>query len=734
MQVYAVIMCGGGGTRLWPASRPSAPKQFIPLIGDGSLLQATVERVVPLQGLAGLVLVAGVQHRALLERHLGDVQVPVTMLLEPEPRDSAPAMAAAAHWIHARDPAAVAVFLASDHHIPDAADFREALGEAVAAARKGGIVTLGVKPREASTQYGYIKPGAWAGSGAVCAVDVFREKPDAETARAYLADGYLWNSGNFVAGVSTLLNEFDTHVDGLNGAVRAALLNGSANGRAVVLGPEFRDARKISIDFAVMEKTRRAAVIPVDIAWSDLGAWDAVWQHSPKDDGGNVAADGHILVGAKDCLVRSDPGFTVAAVGVQDLAIVVHGRSVLVASKSHAQDVKAVVQKVDASASQPRAADLSARLPVVGSELRQWLFHQALPLWATVGTDHAGWGFCEAIEPHGAPSLAARRARVQARQVYSFATAGKMGWYGPWRQLVSRGLEDFCRYYLRPDGLFRTLVSASGAPLDDRPVLYDQAFALLAFASAEDIIPGLEAEALSLMSGIRANYSHGAGGFRENDKLSFQSNPHMHLLEACLAWIDRGKASVWYDMAGQVAALALDCFIDPGTGQVGEYFAADWSRAGGEAGRIIEPGHQFEWAWLLYRWYTVSGNDHALNAARRLVDCGRAGVDVHRNVAVNQIAADGGWLTGDARLWPQTERLKATLVFWGAREGGSSADELVRSAEALLPYLATKIPGLWFDKMKADGGLVHEAAPASSLYHIICAIEQLDAYLAPSSR
>ncbi len=198
-------MCGGVGTPLWPASRPSAPKQFLPLLGQKSLLQETIERVVPLGGLQGLVLVGSSQHVDLLMSHLTGVNIANVVLLEPEARDSAPAMAAATQWIHAQDPTAVGVFLASDHYIPDGDQFRAALAKAVVAAHVGGIVTLGIAPSEPSTQYGYIKPGARLGDGQVHRVAMFREKPDQSDARKYVDEGCLWNSGNFVAGVSILI-------------------------------------------------------------------------------------------------------------------------------------------------------------------------------------------------------------------------------------------------------------------------------------------------------------------------------------------------------------------------------------------------------------------------------------------------------------------------------------------------------------------------------------------------
>ena len=262
--VIPVIMCGGSGTRLWPASRGARPKQFVPLVGPRSSFQETLLRVAPLAQGARPVVVAGVAHGALVASQLEEIGLEADVLLEPEPRDSAPAIAAAAAWIEGRDPDAVAVIVSADHHIPDAAAFRDAVAQTLDAARRGDVVTLGVRPTEPSTAYGYIRLGS-LGAG-VMPVAAFVEKPDADRASAYVAQGYLWNSGNFVATARTLLDELAAHAAGVAEAAREAVATGAAEGVLLTLGHAFRQAPKTSIDYAVMEKTRRAAVLPVDFA------------------------------------------------------------------------------------------------------------------------------------------------------------------------------------------------------------------------------------------------------------------------------------------------------------------------------------------------------------------------------------------------------------------------------------------------------------------------------------
>lgn len=347
-----------------------------------------------------------------------------------------------------------------------------------------------------------------------------------------------------------------------------------------------------------------------------------------------------------------------------------------------------------------------------------WLTEVALPLWATLGV-HADGGFRDAIALDGTPTRRPRRGRTQGRQVYVFAEAGPLGWNGPGREIAERGLAAFIATHRRPDGLFRTLAAEDGAAIDETPWIYDQAFALLGMASLRRVAPGradLEAEAAATRDALEALRHHG-GLFREAGDRPFQANGHMHLLEAALAWGDLGAAG-WGGLADEIAEAALDRFIDPDGGFLREFFDAGWRPAAGEDGRLVEPGHQFEWAWLLERWARSRGRADAARAARRLYAVGLGGVDGARGVAVNALRDDLTLRDGAARLWPQTEWLKAAVIF------GDEAN-LLRAANGLVGYLRTPTAGLWFDQMEADGRFVHEPARATSLYHIVCACREL---------
>lgn len=719
MVVFPVILCGGAGTRLWPASRPNSPKQFLDLVGERSLFQETARRVAPLTGDGGrLVVVAGESHREAIVQQLAALSLEATVLLEPEGRDSAAAMAAAAVWISRRAPDGIALFVASDHHIPDADAFRQSVMTGAPAAAGGEIVTFGVRPTGPSSAYGYIEPA----SAGLAKVRRFVEKPDRESAEAYVRDGFLWNSGNFMVRADILLGELETFAPEVAAAVAAALPETS--GDIALLSDAFLAAPRISIDYAVMERSGRVSVLPVDFRWSDLGAWDAVASAGSGDKGVWVGAPGDT------CLVRAAEGIVVATAGVRDLAIIVEPDAVLVCSLDRAQEVKALVDRIRQTS--PAHADgraTAAPLAVQARAFDRWMRLEALPLWATLGVDEDG-AFRETLDEAGACPSDFRRARVQARQAWVFSVAGEAGWSGPWLRLVKESLDRFEADNLRADGLYRTRVSLSGDVIDDTASLYDQAFALLSFAGARRA--GLEPERMTARAhALRAaldGLAHPAGGWREDAGHPYQANAHMHLLEACLAWEALEPDGVWSAMADQIVGLARRYFIDPEGGFLREFFDADGRPAEGEAGRQVEPGHQFEWVWLLTRWGRARGDDWAAGAAARLYEAGLRGIDAGRGVAVDELDDDFEVRSPRARLWPQTERLKAALILGPGAPEGHAAEAL----KGLRLYL--KPGGLWRDKQEADGRFVDEPAPASSLYHLAAAWIELRETIEGGSR
>lgn len=720
MAIFPVILCGGAGTRLWPASRPARPKQFIDLASDLSLFQETARRAERLTDGGGqLLVVAGEAHRDFVVEQLAALGTEAVVLLEPEGRESAPAMAAAAAWIVRNAPDGVALFVASDHHIPDDAAFRRAVLEALPTAAEGRIVTFGIRPTGPSSAYGYIRP---EGPG-LSPVAAFVEKPDRTLAESHVRDGYLWNSGNFMVRASVLLDELDAFAPHVARAARDAVPRDG--GQVVLLSDIFRSAPKISIDYAVMEHSRRISVLPVDYAWSDLGAWDAVAAAGAADRGVWIAT------GGDTGLVRAGEGMVVATVGVNNLAIIAERDAVLVCSLDRAQEVKGLVERLR-DISPRHAAGPSTAGGTLAERARAfdgWMRLNALPVWATLGVDEDG-GFREAMDLSGRSVGGFRRARVQARQAYVFAAAGASGWAGPWRSLVSRGLERFESTNRRADGLYRTRTSADGETLDDTASLYDQAFVLFALAAAANvgIAPAMMAQRAHALGEALASFRVPAGGWRETGEHPYQANAHMHLLEACMAWEEIEPDGGWTQMADEIVALARRAFIDADGGFLREFFDADWQTAAGEDGRLVEPGHQFEWSWLLTRWGRSRGDVWAIEAAARLYEIGGRGVDPGRGVAIDALNDDLTVRSAQARLWPQTERLKAALILAETAEGGRRTlllDDARKALTGLQHYLEPS--GLWRDKMRVAGGFVEEAAPASSLYHIAVAWEQMRA-------
>ncbi len=366
--------------------------------------------------------------------------------------------------------------------------------------------------------------------------------------------------------------------------------------------------------------------------------------------------------------------------------------------------------------------------------LETWLSEAALPLWLEAGRDPVRGGFYERIQQNGQPSAADnRRARVQPRQVYCFAAAGARGWAGDWRGAAESGFAWFEKVYRRTDGFYGNLASQNGVPIDDGFDLYNQAFALFAFAEFGTAFPDrkaeMEAKAKALLQALKQTYAHPEKGFEEAVPVSLPlcSNPHMHLFEAALAWEAVAADPVpWTALADEIASLAMTRFIDAGNGGLREFFDHDWAPFEGDKGRIVEPGHQFEWAWLLCRWGESRGNTEALAKARRLFAIGiDHGICDQRQVAFMGLYDDFSVSDPVARLWPQTEWLKAAGVLARQSQGGERfayLQEAVRACVALRKFLETPVPGLWFDKLRPEGEFVDEPAPASSFYHIVCAI------------
>ncbi|MGO3932209.1 mannose-1-phosphate guanylyltransferase/mannose-6-phosphate isomerase [Rhodopseudomonas pseudopalustris] len=368
-KIVPVIMCGGAGTRLWPASREARPKQFLQLFGPRSTFQDTLLRVADSTLFARPIIITNTTYRFIVKEQLDEIGIAADILLEPLRRDSGPAIAAGAAFARAVNSNAVLLALASDHVVRDNEAFVEACLKGRDAAQSGYIVTFGIRPERAATEYGYIRAGDKISSD-VFKVETFVEKPDETTANEYVRAGYLWNSGNFMFGAAMLLDEYRKTDSVSVETIEEAVAHAGSDLGFVTLQPEaFAAAVPISIDYAVMEKTARAAVVPVSCGWSDVGSWHAVWELSDKDEHGNAARGAVVFENSHNCNVATDAAL-VALEGVDDLVVVASQDAVLVSSQRDPAGLKRLVAKLKAIA--PEVTDHHLHV------LRPWGSYQSL--------------------------------------------------------------------------------------------------------------------------------------------------------------------------------------------------------------------------------------------------------------------------------------------------------------------------------------------------------------------
>lgn len=349
--LYPVILSGGSGSRLWPLSRTLLPKQFLPLVSEQTMLQETAMRLRGAHDMRGAIVVCNAEHRFLVAEQLREIGVvPHTIILEPEGRNTAPAVAVAALTAQRADPDAILLVLPADHLIRDDAALRNDIARAAATARSGRLVTFGIKPTHAATGYGYIRRGsAHRDVPDAYAVAQFVEKPNAAKAAEFLRSGeFYWNSGMFVLPAAKFLSELERYRPEILAASRLALERAGTDLDFCRLDAEaFSKCPSDSIDYAVMEKTPDASVVAASFDWNDIGSWSSLWDTGAKDGAGNVVRGDVYLDDARDCYVRAESRL-LAAVGVKDLVIVETGDAVLVAHKDSAQSVKNAVDSLKA--------------------------------------------------------------------------------------------------------------------------------------------------------------------------------------------------------------------------------------------------------------------------------------------------------------------------------------------------------------------------------------------------
>ena len=365
----------------------------------------------------------------------------------------------------------------------------------------------------------------------------------------------------------------------------------------------------------------------------------------------------------------------------------------------------------------------------IAAHARTWLFDAAAHLWkAEPGTDVPL--FPERISINGEKDVCPHRLFVQARHIFSYCELGRLGWIGPWREMVEANVDFLVERGRRADGFYVHCFDHKGGVLDARADLYDQAFLLLALAYAGRALqrPDLFSAAEDLGDALERHWRLPHGGYYEGEIAicpPYRQNPHMHLLECFIALHHASGMARWRRNAEDVAQLCARSFLHAETGALLEYFDVNLEPAPGEDGRAVEPGHCFEWAWLfetLARWDAPRAtliSDGMTKFARRW------GLDHAHGVAINEVLTDGSVRNGAARLWPQTERLKAALARYRRTGDEEERSEILAAYAGLAKYFDTPERGAWRDKLNTDGSWVEEPAPGSSMYHITCAITGL---------
>lgn len=372
--IYPTILCGGSGTRLWPLSRKSYPKQFVPLVGEETLFQASASRLVGAGFSAPVVLTSSDFRFIVTEQLAGAGLDPLAVIIEPEARNTAPAILAAALFVLDRDPEGILLVSPSDHVIPDAEGFRATVERGLSAVARGEIVTFGIAPTRAETGYGYLElSDRPAPEGNPVGLSRFVEKPDAATAASMLSAGnYLWNAGIFLFSAADMVGAFETHAPDVLAAVRSAFSDARSDLGFLRLAPgPWSSARDISIDYAIMERASNLSVVPYGGAWSDLGGWDAVWSETARDGTGVAASGAVTAIDCRKSLLRSESdGVELVGIGLENVIVVAMNDAVLVADLGRAQDVKLAVEAL-----RKKGAAQATQLP---KDHRPWGWFESL--------------------------------------------------------------------------------------------------------------------------------------------------------------------------------------------------------------------------------------------------------------------------------------------------------------------------------------------------------------------
>jgi len=738
VEIVSFVMSGGVGSRLWPLSREDFPKQFHDFSGQGSMLARTLDRLqAPQMQTMPIHIIGAEAHESRLRAEIqGQSLQGGRLVLEPIGRNTAAAVALATQITCQDYGDALMLIVPSDHEIAETQDFWASIRAGMAAARSGRLVTFGISPTSPETGYGYIEMGAE--KDGIFDVVRFVEKPDLATAKHYLESRrFLWNSGIFLFSSKTLKAAFEHFAPQIWQKTKTAYATARQDISSIWLPFEaYRQIPVDSIDYAIMERAKNVAVVPARFRWNDVGSWQALLNLNKNQTKTDQNEDGNVIIGdvvAIDCTgsyLRSQSGL-LSAVGLKNMAVVKTADATFVAPVEMSQNVRQVVAELEKSGRLEAKFTPSPDRPLTSASyaprVRHWLAQEALPLWASKGVDDRG-GFHEKLSFDASPIVAHKRMRTMARQIYAFAIAHKRGWGAQALLLIDHGLSFIASKGRGENGGWITSFEADGGVLDATENLYDQAFVLLALAHAH---AAGHARAWALMEEtlifLDSHLLDGQGrGFFETpakNETYRGSNPHMHLLEAYLSWFDVSGERRFLERAGTIVDLFTAKFFDAESWTLGEYFDRNWQTASDERGEICEPGHHFEWAWLLSDYARQASRPEFLVFARKLYASSLAyGMNRATGLCFNKISKSGFPLDLDTRSWQQTEALKAAI----ALDDGSGPDlkpEIEARVGQLFRWHIDPAPkGLWIDAIRADGRGLSRDVPASILYHLICAL------------
>lgn len=733
-RIVSFVMSGGVGSRLWPLSREDNPKQFHDFSGDGSMLAKTLRRLTARPaGETPIFLIASERHAERVHGDLAGLDLAGGgPLFEPTGRNTAAAIALATLRTLSEFGDSLVLVVPSDHEISTPRQFWQSVEAGAEAAHAGRLVVFGIKPTQPETGYGYIEVAAE--QGGIFDVTRFVEKPDLATARGYLrAESFYWNTGIFLFRAAAMRDAFAAFEPDIWQATEAAYKAATSDLSGLYMPLELYEAiPSISIDYAIMERAQGIAMVPADFRWNDLGSWQSLLDVGPADDQGNVVIGDVVAIDCENSYIRSD-GRLLSAIGMKDVAIVSTADATFVAPVSHSQHVKKIVEQLEKSGRlETRFTPAHDRVIESGAWRRRvhhWLFQETLPLWSTSGVDERHGGFHEALGFDRAPLMKPKRMRTMARQVYAFAVASARGWDGPADRLISHGIEFMVRNGRTDKGGWVRTLHVDGSVADPTEDAYDHSCVLLALAHAHmsgnpDALR-LGEETFAFLDAHLED--HRMTGFLETSdgEGERRSNPHMHLLEAFLAWHQATGERAHLRRAARIIDLFRSHFFDRESWTLGEYFDDEWKPSAGEKGAWTEPGHHFEWASLLVDFAGRSGQAELSGFARKLYASAIAnGLNRATGLAYGAVSRQGLPLDLISRGWPQAEAVKAAIALDGSG-GPDLKPEIEERVGRLFRWHIDPAPlGLWIDRIDERGRSLATDVPASIFYHLVCALTQ----------